>query len=112
MKKLLSLAIGIALLLTPRLSTPIQRTAPKTHTITISNITDRDVIIEIIRPDEKPCKNIGETIKAEDTKSFTISAACPLVKLKAIDTLSLQEKSISQLTHGIYTKFLIELNQT
>jgi hypothetical protein len=113
MKKIVSLAASTALLLASTASL----SQAKTQTITVSNVTDRDMAITIQRPDQKPCRDIQDIIKATlpngeiQTKNYTLSSTCPLTQLKVLDSSTGQEKNIDQLTYGTYTRFLIEPNQ-
>lgn len=84
----------------------------KTQTITVKNMTDRDIIIQIIRPAEKPCQSIQDTVAKRDTREFILSNTCPLTQFKVMSSATNSEKIISQLTYGTYTKFLIEPNQS
>lgn len=83
----------------------------KTKTITVKNMTGNNLIIQIIRPNQKPCQSIQESVAARETRDFRISSACPLLQLKVLGSATHSEKVVNQLTFGTYTRFLIKLNQ-
>jgi hypothetical protein len=96
--------IGLACLAT------ISYCQAKTQAITVKNMTNKNLVIQIIRPDQRPCNSIQEAVAARETRDFLISGTCPLTQFKVLGSSANSEKVVNQLTFGTYTKFLIKLN--